>query len=365
MLIQRFFFFGFFFFLLVSVFSCEKKKDKVVKIGSKMRSTGFSLNIQNIPFYTKSFATMTANSTFSLESYKVPVSRINLGNNTGSGVSGLSPNIYKCPFVTDAECLIDLTEDISVDDLLKNNEATEFKLDEEKTYNAVLVEFCHETENSFSALIKGSVILGTTTYYTNAISGLSATGPSEEISVPIGGTGCGSTTDLTTSLTVTPAEEGKATQINIILYADPNGAVFATDQKTLANSSCLGEETLAICSDAVTVFSTISQLIPTVERYQLKTTGDYSDLVLTILFDESDLPFGASLLGLYTNTNETKSLHSGLAAATPSKNTDDTITLKYSNSDLITNFVRGAHDNTVDQATDTIPLNFSAVKLKK
>lgn len=358
--------------LVLFQISCDEDEDKKAKVGAKMRSTGFSLSLvggsviglrrhdSRSPIRLNE--SLIANSSFNLESYKVPISRINLGVDSGSGVESLSPDIYSCPGTTDDECLVDLSQGINIDDLLQNNSSAEFKLDEEISYDSVLVEYCHEG-SGFSVLVKGTVTLGSTTYYTNAVSGLSTSSPSEEVAIPITSTGCGSTTRLVNPLTVTPEEGDDATQVNIVLYADPTGAIYGTDSQTLVNSNCIGEETLAICSDAVSIFGAISDETPTIERYQLVTSGDYANLMLTLIFDENDEPFGSSLLSLFTNTSQARSLHSGITAATPVKNADGTISISYSNSDLISNFIRGTHDNTVDQVTVVSPLEFSAVPL--
>lgn len=350
--------------IILLMVGCEEKEKKA-NVGGKLRSTGANkLSLAQVPSLwqgrqaeLQSFNAMQANSTFVLEAYKIPVSRINLVQGlTGSGYSSASPNIYGCPHSTDAECLVDLTSAITVDDLLAGNPGTEeWKIDEEQTYEGVAVEFCHET-SSFSAVIKGSVQLGATTYYTNATTGLSATAPSEEVSVEVQGTGCGFTTPLDAELTI-----GEDDSVSVILYADPNGAVMGTDGKTYANAGCVGEEDLAVCSGAVAVFGTVSDTTPVIERYIL-AVEDSSDVLLTIAFDGSDRPFGAYMRDLYTNTSEAKTMHSAANFSSVTSNADGTLTFPYSGISVIENFTRGSHSGSILSLVDST-VAYTATKL--
>ena len=301
-------------FLVIISVGCSKFGRKA-KIGSKLRSTGNGLALVDIeqvlqPGFVLQGNTMTANSSFNLETYKVPVSRINLVTGLkGTAYSSASPDIYQCAGASDGECLVDLTQAITVDDVLRGNPGEEEVevSQESQTYEGIAVEFCHSSRE-FSAIIKGSVTLGSTTYYTHAVDGLSTAAPAQEISIKISGGGCGVTTTLLEPVTVEPDSE-----IKVVLYADPTGAVFATDQKVLANSNCLGSDSLAVCAGYVAVFGTVDNATPTVERYQLETDGGYSDVITTIVLTSSDVPFGAYMRDLYTNKLEKKTLHSALS----------------------------------------------------
>lgn len=112
-----------------------------------------------------------------------------------------------------------------------------------------------------------------------------------------------------------PVSFGPGSPVNLVVYAEPAGAVLATDYKSLVNSNCLGEETLAICASRPSVFVTVSDEKPTVDRYVLDVQGDsngvpWADMLLTMLFDHEKAPVGATVQQIYTGQKQARSMNS-------------------------------------------------------
>jgi len=340
------------------VMSCTSSEDiKEASVSSKVRSTGLTSSLSLVEMADQAqtqlttLAGMRANSAFSLDYFKVPIRRINLVSGLfGTGYTSASPNFYTCDSTkTETECLVDLSQGITVDNLLTGGtDGGTVAVESEIDYNGVSIEFCPDGSSgaTFSARVKGSVKLASTTYYTNAANGLSITGPAEEASIKIS---CGGvTTPLATAVTLGPDKT-----ISIVVYADPNGNVFATNYKTLANSNCTGEDTLAVCTSYPAIFSTVDTATPTVERYFLdvqdtKDGNPYADMLLKMVINSSDEPIGIVLQENYVNLTTEKLLHTPLFALTKAeKNADGTYNLQYSTSgattltNLIKNFKRG------------------------
>jgi hypothetical protein len=336
--------------MTVAFTSCAKKEDKAKStVNTKLRSTGtvdvaLLLNHLNSPL-AATLDTQLANSAVDLEYFKVPIGTIALTQNLGAegGFTGTSPMFYTCPSTDESECLVDLADD-SLDTLLEGDASVEFETGG-ATYNGVTVQHCmdYEIGDTFDAIVKGTVTLGAVEYFTNAETGLSTTGPAEDAAIPMKCMG----SDSYLLETVTVAEDST---VNLVLYAEPNGAVFATDNKTLANSNCAGDD-VAICSNNINVFGTVDDADPTIERYLLATEG-YSDAIMTLLVNSDDEVFGASMSEFFVNATEERLLgtptmnFSGIEEVSSGK-----YDISYGTGDgediaVISNFERKAHSGT-------------------
>ena len=306
--------------MLASIFAltiagCGKKKEDEgsANVGAKVRTAGPASGIALTAFkaVTKELnlaGSLTANSSFNLESFKVPIYRVNLVTGlSGTGYNGTSPNFYTCPGSTDADCYIDLASSADVDNLLKTGGDGSINVDEDKTYEGAALEFCGGG-TSFQMLVKGSAELGGETYYTNAAASLSKTGPAEEVAISAA---CGGQT----TYLQTPVVLGPDKTVNLVLYVEPAGAVLLSDNKTLVNSNCSGQETLAICASRPSVMVAVSDQRPTVERYVLDVEGSdgatpWADMLLTMIFASDGFPVGATVQQIYTNTVQARLMHS-------------------------------------------------------
>lgn len=362
----------------ISISGCGKKKTtKSAAVSAKVRSTGLStLKLAGTDLDLTTTTTlgsgMLAN-VVTLEYYKVPIRRINLiggGNHGAAGYTTASENFYTCDAAkTDAECSIDLSQGITVDNLLAGAGASALTVEGDVTYDGAAVEFCPDgtgtTGRTYKVKIKGSVLMGSTTYYTSATSGLSSSltaAEEAEITVPCSG----ASTYFADTVTLGPDKP-----VSMVIYADPNGNVFGTTYKTLANSNCLGEETLALCAGVPSIFLTVDSATPTVERYKLTVTtktsssAAYRNLMLKMLFNTSDVAIGGTIQEYYLNDTADKSLHSAFFnLGTATKNADSTFTFSFSGNSIIEKFKRGTDTGNKVLSTVTEVLTFDQAKLQ-
>jgi hypothetical protein len=287
-----------------------------MKSDTKVRSAGitsFGLALSNNTTSVGLLDGLLANSDLAITGYKVPIRRISLVKDmSGSGYNGTCGDIYSCQG-TEAECLVDLSKGIDVDSLLQGSGSGDFEYkDSEDVCNGIAVEFCPDDKmgpsNSFNTYITASGLLGSTTYYTNAASGLSATGPAEEASVTMGCQG------ITTTLPE-PIDLKDGGTFDVVLYAEPTGVVNFSSNKTLINSNCVGEDNLALCTNILSIFATNDTATPKVERYRLDVTTEsnqstpHGDMLLSLLVNTSDVPFGATVQAMYQNIAVFRNMH--------------------------------------------------------
>ena len=226
-----------------------------------------------------------------------------------------SPNFYTCPGTSNAECMVDVVN-TSLSDLLKSNSGTvSFNADDEKIYTGTAIEICADGTGgpgtTFKARVKASGLLGSDTYYTNATTGVSLSGPAEAVEITMN---CGGlNTDLPTPITVTPDST-----VDLVFWADPTGGIFLTNNGALANATCYDKTpgVVSFCAALPAVFGTTIGGNISTERYQLNVTsipevgGDfYGDVLLTVVTNANGTPIGAATKQLYTNVaNETKTM---------------------------------------------------------
>ena len=361
-------------FSIVAI-GCGKEEKSSGKVGAKVRSTGDDLSLlltskafEGVPGLNLQSGNIE-NSDVTLDYYKVPVSRVNLVTGlSGSGYGTASPNLYSCAAATDAECLVNLADKSAVDNLLKTaGKAEVVKAEAEgadkteipdATYNGTAIEFCHES-GSFSAVIKASVTIGATTYFTNAASGVSTSGPSEEIKVPVTNIGCGMTTPLFEPLTISPESE-----VNVVLYTDPAGAVTGKSYKP-SNIGCAGT-TNTICTDAVGVFSTVDDAAPKIERYSLDLGEGKAKGLLTLILNSTNQVFGVSTRSIYENSTA-ETILGPQSFTQVVNNADGSIDLKiWDNSnlaDFIVGFKRSNHSGSFKYNSASAAVAYTATKL--
>ncbi len=355
---------------------CGKDKDKSGgKVGAKVRSTGadLSLMLASSAFEQLGMGqlldTQIKNSDVTLGYYKVPISRVNLVSGLGaSGYSSASPNLYACAGTTDEECLINLADKSTVDNLLKTAGKTDVASADaegadqteipDATYDGTAVEFCHES-GEFSARVKASVTIGATTFYTNTASGVSSTGPAEEVKIPVKNIGCGMTTPLFEPLTVSAD-----TDINVVLYTDPAGAVTGNAAPP-SNIGCVGT-TDSICTDPVGIFSTVDDAAPTIERYSLDLGAGNAKGLLTLILNSTDTVFGVATRSVYSN-NADETVLGPMSFTRVETQADGSIDLKiWDNSELanfIVGFKRSNHSGTLKYSSTTPAIAYTATKL--
>jgi hypothetical protein len=293
----------------IALGACSQE-DKKITVSTKLRSTGVkSIGlVQGLEATngTKLVNVTRSSTAFQYTSIKVPIFNIVLAEAEIAGAR--SPNFYQCAGATPDDCMVELL-DSSVDSLIEDSSiGSKIEPGEERTYHRVVISNCPSTAGTFNIKITGSVTLNGSTYYTSA-SGLTTTGPATAASIPAKCAISGVTTTLAVPITLKPGGD----PIDIVLYANPSAIAVATTTKTLLNSSCLGEETLAICSGMPAVFATVDTEKPKAEFYKLEPTemfdgSPYGSILLTLLFTSSDFPFGAVMQQLYADKSEARAL---------------------------------------------------------
>ena len=369
--------------LSLSVTACgKKKKNQGADVDAKLRSTGQATSLAAVMPMLRSMMTAEdqalldtnplATSSFTIESYTVPIGGISLAQGLqGTGYTGGSP-IYICPGTTDDDCRVDLSKKINVDNLLngagKQNVVA-------GTYAGIAVEFCFEHSSQkegtgngyFDIKFKGSTVLGTTTYYTNTTSGLSSTGPSQEITMRLKGSGCGVTTALLSPLTLNDKDS-----TTVALYADPNGSLLATDStSSFSNLACVGTDPSTLCAQPVAVYAVNDTAIPTIERYTVTFTDtagtSYANGMIAALFNSSDQAVGAMMTNVFTNKRAARALAGNFNFTQVKNNADGTITFvgykdPTTNVDVISNLSRKASSTGTLTQYVSSPLTWTAVK---
>lgn len=256
-----------------------------------------------------------------IKSLKYPIGSISLSGEppagqTASASGSDSMPIYECSGADNDSCLVELTGD-ALTNLLANAPALEGKVG---TYTQINISPCYQGGTSTDVRVKltAEAIIGGVPYYTNASTGLSTTGPAEEVIFAPNG-GCGSVRYLTKDLVIsedsfvakeravdesTAAEESTTsgelkTKLDLKLYFDLANAVIANGPSTATNASvassdgdfCKGSGTqvdASVCINFPEIVATIDSGDPTLTRMLI------NDSTIWGFYSNSDgVPFGA------------------------------------------------------------------------
>jgi hypothetical protein len=371
---------------IASIIGCgEEEGGKKIKVKTALRSTGTSgLSLMGSGTgLTTTADTFLANSVVTVHSFKLPIGRINLtAGDNGSGYSEASPNFYGCKGTTNAECMVDVVN-TSIKDLLAQaaaeraaetaaaaetatSEPVEMEAPPEaKTYTGTAIEICAEGQGgpgkTFTAKLKASGIIGTTTYYTNATTGVSTTGPAEETDITMDCMGRGS--DLITPITMSPDAD-----LELTFWAEPAGTILITNNGPLVNSKCTSstQGEVAFCASLPPFFGTTVPGDASAEKFQLNVTttpstnasGTYADMLATAVFDAKGGAMGGTLKQIYTNTaGEEKLMHASMFEFGNLTATADKLSFKYgypTQTDLITDMPRKAAGTGLTMPADLL-----------
>ena len=115
---------------------------------------------------------------------KFPIMKITMGKNTGSVGTAVSisneQTIYKCPYATEPECLVDLTSQSALDKISAAAKGVSIKVG---TYDLLTLSSCVDGKGGTSKVsiwVDGNFTVGGTKYYTDStstnLSGLVTTG---------------------------------------------------------------------------------------------------------------------------------------------------------------------------------------------
>ncbi len=259
-----------------------------------------------------------------ISSLKYPIASIYLTNDaipegqTATAGGNLSFDVYTCAGAKVEDCLVDLNGEA-----LKNLLTTTAVSAKVGSFTRISINMCPKdlaAANTYF-LLKASVTIGGTKYYTNATTGLSATGPEEEVKILNGG-GCTSqsylpnplvigendvtvdpalvkaatSTEAGASVAKAPTTEGKLTgNLDLRLYFDLLHAAYATDGSSnpmsqLGTTGCAGTDgqSPSICVNFPKIMSPLDSAAPSIKRIKID-----SNTIFGFYFASSDTPFGA------------------------------------------------------------------------
>jgi hypothetical protein len=257
--------------------------------------------------------------------------------------------------------MVDLTKSSALQNLLYGSGQSSVQVSDTKDYEGVAVELCHEhaSENAsgyFTFMVKASVQLNGTTYYTNQATGVSATGPAEEVAIKSNYGGCGVTSALAQSVTL-----GPDTSVNLVLYGDPTGAVYGTTAAPTNNASCVTNGSVYICSDFVSNYGTVDTAAPKIERYRVDITS-HSPAVITMAFDSRGALFGAASVGIFEDNGVHPAIGTQSFKATQSGDAYVLSTLGGTPVDVFPAFQRATHSGVMN-SLDESGLTYTATAL--
>lgn len=256
-----------------------------------------------------------------ITSLKYPIASISLSGEAPEGqTASASGNdampIYECTGTDNESCLVELTGD-ALTNLLSNAPTLEAKVG---TYSQVNISPCFQGGTSSDVRVKltAQATIDGTVYYTNATTGLSTTGPAEEVVFSPNG-GCGTVRFLTKDIVISeesfvtkerslededgeeePTTSGELKeQLNVKLYFDLANAVIASGPSTASNAAnetsdsdfCKGAGTRSdayVCINFPEIVGTVDSGDPTLTRMLIN-----SNTIWGFYSNSDGVPFGA------------------------------------------------------------------------
>lgn len=336
----------------------------------------------------------TKTTVVTIKSLKYPIGSISLSGEppegqTASASGDDAMSIYECSGTDNESCLVELTGE-ALTNLLASAPAKEGKVG---TYSQINISPCFAGGTSTDIRVKltAEATLDGVVYYTNAATGLSTTGPAEEVTFSPNG-GCGSVKYLTKDIIIgessfvtkeRPVGDTEAVtsgelkeQLNLKLYFDLANAVIAAGPSTDPNAAmetangdfCKGQSTRAdpyICLNFPEIVGTVDSGTPTLTRMLINSSTIWG------FYSNSDgVPFGAYQRAYYNavyNASNEPQFLVGSMFEHFQVNADNSVSFQQyddgQNRQLkVSNFKLSDHSGTMTRgASETI--DYTAVKL--
>lgn len=361
--------------------SCDKeKKNKgyVFKTELARLGSAAALNLAS-PVTPTDNSAYTWTSEINIESLKIPIVRIALGNYSGRPTA----SIYSC----EADCTVDLMGP-ELTNLLKDKDVA---TTDSGTFDQIWVSAI-ESGNSadlWEGKIKASFVLEGVTYYTKSDDSLSTTAPAEEATFRYNG---GRMDSFLPEPITLGGENGSPVSMNIKLFFDPLYLSFALDSSKVSQGVtnaigsgpwCIGSNGgVKLCVQRMQVTASTDAATPTRERYIVNDSG-----LLSLLVDSADNILGGSFMPRFQEGLLFKGFKGGVVSdyapdnrtwatgslATVSSNTDGTYTVSNMAPEdattagegggfRATQFKRASHSGTYVSSSGT-EYSYSAVKM--
>lgn len=387
--------------------ACSEDKDEASGTSSKILVQPELLRIQAsnytalVPAQGNSLLAVGATKTTSvtIKSLKYPIGNISLSAEppagqtaSASGSNGMP--LYECTGTNNESCLVELTGD-ALTNLLSSAPAKEGKIG---TYSQVNISPCFQGGSSSDVRVKltAEATINGVLYYSNATTGLSTTGPAEEVTFSPNG-GCNSARYLTKDIVISeesfvtkerPVEESGSTaepvtsgelteQLKLKLYFDLANAVVAAGPSTDPNAAnetsngdfCKGRGTRTdpyICINFPEIVGTIDSGTPTLTRMLIN-----SHTIWGFYSNSDSKPFGAYQRSYYNGVYSSSSEPAFLVGSMFERfqvNANGSVSFKQyddgQNRHLtVTNFTLSDHTGTMRRGTANESLSYTAVKL--
>lgn len=362
--------------------SCgEKKKENkgyVFKTELARLGSAAALNLANS-------ATQIANSAYTwssdinIESLRIPIVRIALGNYSGSPTEA----IYSC----DTDCTVDLMGP-ELTNLLKDKEITTTGTG---TFNQIWVSAIESTNSAdlWEGKIKASFVLDGVTYYTKSDDTLGTTAPAQEATFRYNG---GRMDSFLPEPIILAPDNAAPVSLKMKLFFDPLYLSFAVDSSKVSQGVtnsiasgpwCVGSNGgVKLCVQRMQVTASTEEATPTRERYLINDSG-----MLSLLLNSGNNILGGSFMPRFKEGELFKGFNGGLVSddarsnrpwstgslATAITNSDSTYTVSNMSPDDVPNpnevggfkaarFQRASHNGTFLNSIGT-EYSYSAVKL--
>jgi hypothetical protein len=250
-------------------------------------------------------------------SVNVPVYDCLEGSSSDAGVSVGDGGVAHLP----GDCLVDMANEQALANLF--SEGADIP---PGTYDRIVVGTC-ASNSAFTAWLKGSVEIDSTTYYTTPGSSSSvplSDDPADLDYVSINYSGCGNTIMLPQPLTI---EAGDSITVSAFFTLEDLSWVLDDYSTGLGGCSEAPAGELNVCSGLPVLVGYIGDAAPTLESYLI--TEDPGDVAATkaagqvMLLSSGGEPFSGFLRRFYSETSETPSVSYDVPLRECSKNPDE------------------------------------------
>jgi len=260
----------------------------------------------------------TNEGSFTPDSILTPIREVRLTNANSSADTA----IYECAADNETDCLVDVTDNTALQDLVSTVEI------DTGDYNQIRVGNCKD-EGGYSAKVRGTVVLGGTTYYTASGSNPLSTNIGDLDYVTVSFTGCSSEYNLPHTVSVT-----SETALRIMMFLAVENIAWARLGSATIPSGCKENagQTQSVCMAYPDVVAYVGETTPTLEVYHVCEGGgcaaNTSGAQVLLLFDNNNNILGGFTRRLFSQTSVAASFAFDTPLKSSADNGDSTYTIE-------------------------------------